>query len=599
MKRTVFIIFYFLFMIINLQAETSTAVIEINDSKKLYTLGKQLYFLEDSMNKLSFEDILKSENQVKFERSDKDILNLGLPKNPFWIRINIKNNTDEKIYMQLGESGIWYIDFFKNGQLVNQTGSLRDFSTRMVNSNLFIFDLNIKKNENVSVLYFRIESNNHLRVPVYAGTPESIFSMNHYNDLLYAMSFGFIIIMIAYHIFLLIMTKDIGYLYYVLTFTTLLFSYTTIYGNYLFEFFNNKFLNEHWLSINNLWFLWMYLYLDSILRLKKDYPVFFRIIKYQALFQLLLAVLMFVEPYWSSLICYGTANIFHLSVVVILAYLSFKGNISARLVLVGASSFLISVVIYIFYSINILPSNIITDNVLIFGNIIEILFSSLALSNKINTFRKEKEKAQLEVIFQANENQRILSEQNALLEKTVKEKTSDLVASYNKLEKISITDSLTGLFNRRHFNSAAEIEFKNSSREKKYFSIVMMDIDNFKKINDTYGHPVGDEVLIACAKAVLKVVKRPGDVIARYGGEEFIVLLINTNLAGTKKVAEDIRGEIEQVQVSIPGIKISASFGVYSSIPANEESFENYVKTADEGLYTAKQNGKNRVCCIE
>ncbi len=599
MIRNVFIIFYIFFMILNLQAETSNTIIEINDAKKLLTSGKQVYFLEDSTKKLTFEDVLKPENQAKFEKSDKDILNLGLPKNPFWIRINIKNNTDEKIYMQLGESGIWYIDFYKNGKLLNQTGCLRDFSTRMVNSNLFIFDLNVKKIEDVSVLYFRIESKNHLRVPVYIGTPESIFSMNHYNDLLYAMSFGFILIMIAYHIFLLIMTKDKGYLYYVLTFSILLFSYTTIYGNYLFELLNNKFLNAHWLSINNLWFLWMYLYLDSVLSLKKDYPVLFRIIKYQAFFQLILAVLMFVEPYWGSLICYGTANIFHLSVVVILSYLSIKGSISARLILVGASSFLISIIIYIFYSLNILPSNMITNNILIFGNIIEILFSSLALSNKINTYRKEKEKAQEEVIFQAKENQRILSEQNILLENTVKEKTSDLVASYNKLEKIAITDMLTGLYNRRYFNRAAEIEFKNSIREKKYFSLIMFDLDNFKNINDTYGHPIGDEVLIASAKAVFSVVKRPGDVIARYGGEEIIVLLVNTNLAGTKKVAEDIRCEIEQVQVSIPGIKISASFGVYSSVPKIEESFEEYVKYADDGLYKAKQSGKNRVCFIE
>jgi diguanylate cyclase len=586
-------------MIIYLQAESSKSIIEINDAKKLLSSGTQVYFFEDTTKKLTFGDVLKPENQARFEKSDKDILNLGLPKNPFWIRIHIKNNTDEKIYMQLGESGIFFIDFYKNGHLINQTGSLRDFSTRMVNSNLFIFDLDIKKNENVSELYFRIDSNTHLRVPVFIGTLESIYSMNHYNDLLYAMSFGFILIMIAYHIFLLIMTRDKGYLYYVLTFTILLFSYTTIYGNYLYEFLNIKFLNAHWLSINNIWFLWMYLYLDSVLRLKKNYPVLFRIIKYQAFFQLILAVLMFIEPYWSSLICYGTANIFHISVVVILSYLSLKGNISARLILVGASSFLISIIIYIFYSFNILPSNIITNNILIFGNIVEILFSSLALSNKINSLRREKEKAQEEAIFQANENRRILSEQNTLLENIVKEKTSDLLASYNKMEKIAITDSLTGLFNRRHFNSVAEMEFKNSIRGKKYFSLIMMDLDNFKKINDTYGHPVGDEVLIASAKVILSVIKRPGDVIARYGGEEFIVLLVSTNLAGTKKVAEDMRSEIEQIQVSIPEIKITASFGVYSSVPTIGESFEMYVKVADEGLYTAKQSGRNQVCGIE
>ncbi|MDY0116113.1 MAG: diguanylate cyclase [Sulfurimonadaceae bacterium] len=152
-------------------------------------------------------------------------------------------------------------------------------------------------------------------------------------------------------------------------------------------------------------------------------------------------------------------------------------------------------------------------------------------------------------------------------------------------------DLLSGLYNRRHLTEEGSRRFSSAIRHQLRLSMIMLDIDHFKIINDTYGHLAGDEVIRAVSQVLLQY-KRNEDFAARYGGEEFIVLLDNCKIEDAVLKAEQLRKLIESL---VPdGIKVTASFGV-TELQHSHRSFEEMIKEADEALYHSKENGRNQV----
>jgi diguanylate cyclase (GGDEF)-like protein len=192
--------------------------------------------------------------------------------------------------------------------------------------------------------------------------------------------------------------------------------------------------------------------------------------------------------------------------------------------------------------------------------------------------------------------------EDLLKEIAIRKKTE--VALRNSEEALrlqSITDSLTGLYNRRHFNKLAEDEIGRVFRYSRPLSVIMFDIDFFKRINDSYGHITGDKVLKMVA-VVTKEQIRATDVLARYGGEEFIVLLPETSVEGAAVVAERMRRKIERTAIRIEErpISITASFGVSDYLAKTGEKprelvLSEFIASADRALYASKNTGRNRV----
>lgn len=162
-------------------------------------------------------------------------------------------------------------------------------------------------------------------------------------------------------------------------------------------------------------------------------------------------------------------------------------------------------------------------------------------------------------------------------------------------KKKADTDGLTGLYNRRYFNEQMEVLTTQALTQKTHLSLILIDIDDFKKYNDTFGHPDGDQLLIIVTKAMLEAV-REQDLVARYGGEEFAVILDYTDNETTIQIAERVR--LAVANLSSPTVKstITISVGV-ASIPDQANDRECLVDFADKSLYFAKSTGKNKVCC--
>jgi len=174
-----------------------------------------------------------------------------------------------------------------------------------------------------------------------------------------------------------------------------------------------------------------------------------------------------------------------------------------------------------------------------------------------------------------------------------------MVDYVHTIEKLCMLDALTGLPNRRGFDSRMNVEWGRACREKKQLGLIMLDLDKFKMYNDTYGHPQGDIFLQTVADVISKTLNRPTDFVSRWGGEEFMVLLPDTDIEGTVNIAEHIRLNIKNIVVPFTdgtNTFTTVSLGADSVIPSEGDSSADFIAGVDKLLYAAKRNGRNQTC---
>ncbi len=198
--------------------------------------------------------------------------------------------------------------------------------------------------------------------------------------------------------------------------------------------------------------------------------------------------------------------------------------------------------------------------------------------------------------------QQQLREQNNLLRQEVSDRIAAetaLQAANQELQRLANLDGLTQVANRRRFDEYLDQEWRRLAREQLPLSLILCDVDFFKCYNDTYGHQSGDDCLRSIAAVLMAAAKRPADVVARYGGEEFVIILPNTPLEGAMQVAEEISRGVKQLRIehrrSQVSDRITLSLGVTSIIPRLDLPPSTLISTADEALYRAKAEGRDRI----
>jgi len=173
--------------------------------------------------------------------------------------------------------------------------------------------------------------------------------------------------------------------------------------------------------------------------------------------------------------------------------------------------------------------------------------------------------------------------------------SSILIIEHKQLANTALSDPLTGLLNRRGMDFSLNVTIRSAIRHNRCISVIVVDIDSFKNINDTYGHDAGDKVIVNIA-GILKQSARASDVCCRFGGEEFVLILTDTAVKSAVVVAERIRESVERLQIDIEShhINITASFGISGACESID--IDSLIKDADKALYNAKSTGRNRVC---
>ena len=192
---------------------------------------------------------------------------------------------------------------------------------------------------------------------------------------------------------------------------------------------------------------------------------------------------------------------------------------------------------------------------------------------------------------------RELKELNESLEEKIRTRTQDLEISKNELKILASIDPMTKLYNRRYFSEISEKMFDTGKRKHNNVSLILFDIDNFKNINDIYGHHIGDDVIISVANILIENTRKD-DIVCRYGGEEYIIILPDTDLESSMKIAENIRGLVEEKVIKLlkeKELRITISVGVSMVNTVVDNDIEIAVNKADNAMYEAKRSGKNKV----
>lgn len=183
----------------------------------------------------------------------------------------------------------------------------------------------------------------------------------------------------------------------------------------------------------------------------------------------------------------------------------------------------------------------------------------------------------------------------AIANQELQKRMTEVEKLKDELREQALHDSLTGLPNRRHLDEILPHEILRAERNKDSLSIIFADVDHFKVINDTYGHPVGDQILVEIAQLLQRELRR-SDYIYRYGGDEFVLVLLGSNFESSRKRAEQIREKCAKIEINFEGknLGVTMSFGI-ATYPVHGKSLEDIITKADQALYDAKRLGRNQV----
>jgi len=587
-----------------------------------YGLGDRLQYIEDETGELTFSEITSSRLKASWQNSQVETPNFGIAADSaYWFAIPLFN---DDLYianwlLEIGNPTIDSIELYilpQSGLIEEEYshrlhgGNQYPFSQRQRQDPHFLFTISLEPQQ-TTWLYLRVKNSNAMKLPLTLWQEEAYTSQRQTELMIQGAYFGMMAIMAIYNLFVYFSLRDKSYLYYVLfvvTFSAWMFIEKGLAFQYIWP--NGVWQNSQLYPVLASISIGMTaLFTNEYLSLRNNHPTYYRILYCLSLIWVVITLCAFVLPVSFVMTLIPLVALPGGALLLSAGLLMWKaGLVAARYYTIAWTAVILGAMTYTLLILGIAPSNIFTENALQVGSILEVFLLSLGLANRINSARKEKEAALLESAELKTTIQKTkLNFQHKInkeLEGRVQERTQTLEVTLGKLAEVnkqlqilSTTDGLTGVMNRRFFDKNYPIEWRRARREQLPLSIIMVDIDYFKRVNDNYGHSAGDECLKIVASALKYLVKRPADAVSRFGGEEFVMILPNTDLPGASYLAEHIRGHIEALSIEIPGhsLQLTISLGVATTTPSVEIESEALFCLADDALYTAKDNGRNQV----
>ncbi len=533
-----------------LGGSVQAAPVSVNYEVKSYLLQGSVEYFEDPSGLISVDALRQSSNAEHWKMADESRLNFGFSQSTYWFRITMVNQNDKesRLLLEVDNPLLDELDLFlfSADQLINrfETGDSKPFSQRADDHLIFTFPFVVPVGESVTLL-LRVHSEGSVQVPLSLWNYDDFHHEEEYGIIIQSIYFGVLLFMAVFNLFVYFRTFAASYLYfvgYVLSIGLLLAGMTGYGYKYLWSFsvefqalhiatflsFAGLFLAAfiyHYLNLNRTRSMMGKLLLAAIIAFT-IMLLLSSVISYHLLVQLaLLLFFMLVNlGLWGGLNKWG--GIQHTSMVYFtIAWL--------QMVLCG-----IAIVLAKF---GIIAITFISNDMLPWTVLIQVILLSMALGERMNIERKQRITAQRELM-------NIQDVHKKELEDEVARCTEELVRANKTLEILATTDALTGICNRRYFLEQAQHMINVALRYHHPIAMVMLDIDHFKAVNDSYGHAAGDHVLNEIT-ANISLQTRKTDIFARVGGEEFAMLLIDTAPDMAVIQIERIRESIEQMAI--------------------------------------------------
>ena len=579
----------------------------------------QLSYLKETEGKaLDFRTV--AQTSLDEWQSVSSPINLGMDTKVHWFSMIVSptQSTGSRYLLHIDYPLIDHLDVAVFSQLGSSpvvtyaSGDAEPFDNRPVLHVKPLFPL--PESAQSQRVIIRVQTSGTIRLPIRIWEEAEFISFTSSRNLALGIFFGILVAMGVSNAFLTVTTSNVSFLFYSGYIVNLALILATLHG-YGFAYLwsgSALFQSKAILLFSNATIMFATLFTRSLLPISVYSGKVDKIVKALSWVYGISIVTSFFLPYSFMIKAFLLLLSFTVIFVMWLGiWLALKGVVVARYFTIAWGFLLVSGLSASLDNVNLIQLPISSNNLLIIGGAVETLILALILAINYSHSRDDLVDAQqfaLEQEKRANSAKENLIEAQKRhqedLEYKVEERTLELEVTLrelseanNELERLNAIDPLTGAHNRRHFDKRLRSEGRRSRREQTPLSLIIIDVDHFKSINDRYGHDGGDECLKHVTRVFQNHIHRPTDDLCRIGGEEFAVILPNTDIEGALHVAESMRRGLESSPLVYgdESIQLTASAGLSTTVIVDEDHAQRLFKFADELLYEAKSAGRNRV----
>lgn len=579
-------------------AASAAPILDLTAGQTRAPLAAVTTFAVDARGEATAAAMFADADAGRFQPVPADNATFGFVDGAYWFhaRVANANHVDSRWLLVLEYALLDQVDLYvrhADGAIEHyQSGDRHPFSQRSVSYRHPNFWLQITPGQPLDLL-LRAQSKSSMQVPLTLYTPTAFTELARDAQLGMGIYYGILLALLFYNLILFVSLRDRSHFLYslhVLGFGLVLFCL----NGFAFEYF---WPNSTWLAnaavpmSMSFAMLAMHLFARDFLELPRRSPLGNRVLLGLMAFHL---AMLLASPFldYRTAVLIGTAMVFPGvgAVIGVAIAVARRGFRPALLFLLAWAMLLAGTMVYAMVSFGMVSKTFATEYGMQIGSAAEMIFLSFALAYRWAALRAD--------------NERIAREANEQLEHRVEERTQELSSAlqqlgeaHARLREHSARDGLTGVFNRRYFEQAFAPLLAQCAADAKPFSLLITDLDHFKRVNDEHGHLTGDDCL-RCIAATLQQCAGDSAVVARFGGEEFVVLMPGADELSARRTAEAIRQRIAAQVFALEGgrqLHLTVSIGAATVGSGVIVEPDTLLRRADDALYEAKRSGRNRV----
>ncbi len=585
------------------------AVTALDPSRSYQNLTPLTQYFADKSGLLTFTDIEALPDSA-WSQADSSNFNFGFSDIPYWFRMNISNSTqaDQSLLLEIGRSRIDRVELFVqqgSNLLKAEAGKRLTMVKGSIEHRKPTFPIMLEAGQSADII-IRAQSAETLAFPINLWHEDRFFRAERNNMLFFGLYFGVWLLVLVINTVLysainhraLASFIALVFSFGIYELTTLGLGSTISLAQYPYVYDILTVISMACVILSLMFFA------QNLLNLEQDNPIglkILRLIAYPAVFCLLIYPLLGYATVMMVLTAMAGPSAFLVLLLGINSAL--QGNRLGIYASIAWTPLLLGIMLRTLVRFEQIPMNFITENAAPAGFMLMMSTLSFFIAAEYRR-QRQSNRSSADLEFDLGEHGNARPEMKEHIEELVHDRTQELESALlelsqanETLKEINTMDTVTGIKNRHYFDTIFEQEWKRASRQNYPISLLLLDIDHFKQVNDTLGHLAGDECLHEVAATISAALKRPADIVARYGGEEFVAVLPYIENSNALAFANKIRSRVEAAVYLIDGqeVKVTVSIGVSTVTPTDDDDMKDMIAAADIALYEAKNAGRNQV----